>query len=269
MNRLGNAISEIYRMDTMAAQEKWVNRIHPFVKLLLTVVYIVVVVSFPKYNLIGLVGMVIYPLAGFILAELSFSECLWRLRIVLPVVCAVGVANLFFDHSMLAVGTFIVHAGVVSMLTLMMKGVLAVFAAYLLIATTSIEKICYALRLVRLPKILVTQILLTYRYITVLLGEANRMTQAYALRAPGQKGIHFKVWGSLAGHLLLRSIDRANDVYESMTLRGYSGDFDYVGENIRFGLSDILYFAIWVGLLLLFRLIPVISVVGTAAGGIL
>lgn len=70
-----------------------------------------------------------------------------------------------------------------------------------------------------------TQVLLTYRYVTVLLEEANRMTQAYSLRAPNQKGVHFKVWGTLAGQLLLRSMDRANEVYESMTLRGYQENF--------------------------------------------
>ena len=40
-------------------------------------------VSFPKYDLIGLI-------AGFLLAELSFGKCLRRLRVVLPLVCMVG-----------------------------------------------------------------------------------------------------------------------------------------------------------------------------------
>ena len=70
------------------------------------------------------------------------------------------------------------------------------------------------------------------------------MMQAYALRAPGQKGVHFKVWGSLAGQLLLRSIDRAAEVYESMALRGYQGEFTYaVKEPCRW--KDILYFLAW------------------------
>ncbi|GAA6410214.1 ABC transporter ATP-binding protein [Blautia hominis] len=116
------------------------------------------------------------------------------------------------------------------MITLMMKGVFTVLASYLLIATTSIEKLCYVFRLLHIPKILVTQILLTYRYITVLLGEVNRITQAYSLRAPKQKGVHFKVWGSLSGQLLLRSMDRATMVYESMTLRGYNGESIRVEE---------------------------------------
>ena len=51
------------------------------------------------------------------------------------------------------------------------------------------------------------------------------MQQAYSLRAPGQKGIHISAWGSFLGQLLLRSMDRAQALYESMELRGFSGEF--------------------------------------------
>ncbi len=263
MSKIGNAIYEIHHMDSIASRDQWVNCIHPLVKLVLTILYIAVTVSFGKYDLIGLLGMGIYLLLMFNLAELSFRDCIWRLRVILPVVCIVGIANPFFDRVPIPIaGNFYITTGVLSMFTLMLKGIFSVLASYILIATTSIEKICYALRRVHVPAVLVTQILLTYRYITVLLGEANRITQAYALRAPKQKGVHFKVWGSLAGQLLLRSIDRANDVYESMTLRGFQGEFSYIGENSRLGWTDVLYFCIWVAVIIFIRRYPVLLLVG-------
>ena len=67
--------------------------------------------------------------------------------------------------------------------------------------------------------------MLVYRYIIVLLKETERMTDAYMLRSPGQKGLHYKVWGTMVGQLLLRSMDRAQIVYDSMRLRGYCGEF--------------------------------------------
>lgn len=268
MSKINNAIYEIHHMDTIAARDQWVNKIHPLVKFVLTIVYIATVVSFQKYDIIGLMGMAVYLIVGFLLAELSFKECLWRLRVVLPLVCVVGLANPFFDRIPVELGFIHINTGVISMLTLMMKGIFSVMASYLLIATTSIEKICYALRLLHVPKILVTQILLTYRYITVLLGEVNRITQAYALRAPNQKGIHFKVWGSLTGQLLLRSIDRANDVFESMTLRGYRGEFRYMGEKNGVRRQDIVYLAVWLAVIFLIRKVPIIIVVGNLVGGL-
>lgn len=269
MSKVENAIYEIHHMDKMAARDQWVNRIHPLVKFVLTVFYILTVVSFQKYDILGLAGMVVYPLAMFILSEVSFQDSIKRLRVVLPLVCFIGILNPLFDRTPVSFGVIQINAGVFSMITLIMKGIFSVLASYLLIATTSIEEICYALRLLHIPQVLVTQILLTYRYISVLLEEVNRITQAYSLRAPKQKGVHFKVWGSLTGQLLLRSMDRANTVYESMTLRGYNGNFRYVGERRKWRWQDSLYLAVWGSVILLFWRIPVLIVVGNLVGGMI
>ena len=265
---MGNAIYEINAMETLAVRDQWMNQIHPLVKFILTVGYIAVVVSFPKYDLIGLLAMVVYLIAGFLLAELSFGKCLRRLRVVLPLVCVVGLANPFFDRTAVWIGSVCVRAGVISMLTLMLKGIFAVLASYLLVATTTLEQICYALQLLHVPRMIVTQILLTGRYLTLLLAEVNRTTQAYALRAPNQKGVHYKVWGSLTGQLLLRSIDRANELYESMTLRGYTGDFGYLGAHTHMRWQDLVYFVIWCAVFAVVRKVPVILWVGRLITGV-
>ena len=245
MAKLGGALYEIHHMDEMAERDQWLNRIHPLPKLLLAFAYIAVTVSFPKYHLPGLLCMGIYPIALFILGEIPFRDSLRRLRIVLPLACCVGLFHPFLERQpMSAIGNITITAGMVSMLTLMVKGFYSVLASYLLVASTSIEKICYAMRLVHIPSVLVTQVLLTYRYASLLLAEANRMMQAYSLRAPNQKGVHIKVWGSLAGQLLLRSMDRASEVYESMALRGYHGEFCYAAKPACKG-RDWLYFGGW------------------------
>ena len=107
-----------------------------------------------------------------------------------------------------------------------------------------------------MPKLLVTQFLLTYRYLTLLLEQADTMAQAYILRAPKQKGVHFKVWGSLAGQLLLRSIDRANNLYDSMLLRGYQGEYYYGGPIAAWGPRDWHYLLTILAPLLSLRFLP-------------
>ncbi len=262
MSKINRAIYELQSIDATAKQNRWMNQIHPLVKLILTIYYIVLTVSFHKYDVEGLLGMCIYPMVVFIIGDLKWKDALYRLRIVLPLVCIVGIFNPFFDHRVVATfGSVQVWGGVCSMITLMLKGILTVFASYILIATTSIEGICYAFRLLHVPKIMVTQFLLIYRYITLLLTETKRITQAYALRAPGQKGIHYKVWGSLVGQLLLRSMDRADDVYESMCLRGFNGEFPF-GKPKKSGGGDVAYFIFWVIVLFIVRTYPVFRLVG-------
>lgn len=263
MNDIGNAISEVYRMDELASRNGWLNRIHPLVKLITTIAYIAVVVSFNKYNLTGLLGMVIYLIVLFVVGEISIKQGLYRLRFVLPLVCLVGIANPFFDKKILMeIGNIQVSAGVISMLTLMIKGIFSVLAAYLLVASTQIEKICYSLRIIKAPKVIVTTILLIYRYITVLLEEVHITIQSYKLRAPSQKGIHFKAWGSLVGLILLRSMDRAQSVYESMCLRGYDGEIRD-GRVQRFGLNSFIFVLVVAIYLVLFRVFPVFEIVGS------
>ena len=225
--------------------------------------YIGTVVSFSKYNLSGLLVMAVYPVILFIMNDISVKDALWRMRVVLPLVCVAGIFNPFFDRqAVMTVGQIEITGGVISMLTLMLKGVFTVSASYLLIATTTIEKICCALEICHLPKSLVMQVWLIYRYISVLLAETQRVVQAYELRAPGQKGVHFKVWGSLMGQMLLRSMDRAEMIYESMCLRGFDGVFR-LKKEIRFCARDAVYLVLWIVIFAVLRYFAVGQMIGT------
>lgn len=228
MNRAEQAGLELREMDELAAQDSVLHRLSPLSKLFVTVFYIAVTVSFPKYGLTRLVWMALFPVAGYQLAGLPMRLCFQKLRMVLPLVCAVGLLNPLFDRQIVAqIGGLAVSGGVLSMLTLILKGVFCLLVSFLLMATTTIEEICRALRQLHVPKVLTSLLLLTFRYISVLLDEAAIMTDAYRLRAPGQKGVHISAWGSFLGQLLLRSMDRATALYESMELRGYHGEFHY------------------------------------------
>ena len=228
MDQITRAHVELREMDALAAENSPVHRLHPLCKLLVTVFYIAAVVSFPKYDFSALAVMVLYPVLLFQAAGIPVGLCFYRLRIVLPLVCAVGLVNPFLDHTpLLRLGGLTVTGGWVSMVTLMMKGVFSLMASFLLIATTSMDSICAALRKLHVPGILVTLLLLTYRYIGVLMEQVAVMTDAYRLRAPGQKGLHISAWGSFLGQLLLRSMDRAEELYGSMLLRGFRGEFHY------------------------------------------
>ena len=241
MDKLNNAQLELREMDELAALNSPVHRLNPLCKLLVTVFYIATVVSFPKYDLSALVVMVLYPVLLFQAADIPVGLCFHKLRIVLPLVCAVGLVNPFLDHTpLLGLGGVIITGGMVSMVTLMLKGVFSLMASFLLIATTSIDTLCAALRRLHVPDILVTLLLLTYRYIGVMMEEVAVMTESYSLRAPGQKGIHISAWGSFLGQLLLRSMDRAEALYHSMLLRGFRGEY-YYAEVPKCGVSGVVF----------------------------
>ena len=254
MNKIDMAVREFREMDDIAGMDSPIHRLHPLGKLLCTAAYIFITVSFGKYDLSGLSVMLLYPMLLFALSGVPVSLCFKKLRFVLPLVLAVGLFNPIFDRApLLTIGRLTISAGVVSMLTLMLKGVCCLMASFLLVATTGIDAICAALRILRVPGFLVTLLLLTYRYVSVMMEEVSVMTTAYRLRAPGQKGIHRSAWGSLLGQLLLRSMDRAQELYESMQLRGFQGDFPYARVP-EAGLSDYVCTLLTLAALILCRL---------------
>ncbi len=125
------------------------------------------------------------------------------------------------------------------------------------------DSLCRALRGLHVPGMLVTLLLLTYRYVAVMMEEVSVMTTAYRLRAPGQKGVHYKAWGSFLGQLLLRSMDKAEELYSSMRLRGFSGEFAYAKGNKARPLDFLFSFAT-LGLFFLFRITNIARLLGGA-----
>ena len=241
MDKIDRAALELREMDELAAMKSPVHFMHPLTKLIITISYILTVVSYGKYDLSGLLIMALYPLFLFSLSGISMGICFRKMRVVLPLVCAVGLFNPFFDRTpLLSFGGIVISGGVVSMITLMLKGVLCLQASFLLAATTSMDSLCAALRRLHVPMLMVTLLLLTYRYVSVMVQEVSIMTTAYKLRAPGQRGIHISAWGSFLGQLLLRSMDRAEELYASMQLRGFDGSFRYA-EGKKAGFPDYLW----------------------------
>lgn len=261
MSKLDSAIAAIHELDELAMRDTFLNRLHPLAKLIATIIYLVTVLSFPKYALSGVLGMGVYPLFLYQLADLSLWQGVKRFKTVAVLLFGLGLANVYFDTSIAFTAFGIaISGGWLSLVVLLSKGLWSFLAVYLLIATTGMEQICYALQLLRLPKVLAVTLLLTYRYLILLLKEGSRISAAYALRAPYSRGIDFRAWGTLLGQLLLRSIDRAQVVYESMQLRGFAGAF-YL-KNAACSSGALLFVLVSLALCLLLRLLPVFELLG-------
>ncbi len=264
MANIDRAVTELREMDDLASLSSPIHSLHPLAKLVSTIAYMIVTVSFDKYDLSGLIVMALYPALLFALSGVPVKTCFYKLRIVLPLVCAVGLFNPLLDRDiLLTLGGIPISGGVISMVTLMLKGVFCLTASFLLAATTSMDALCRALRRLHVPGMIVTLLLLTYRYVAVMMEEVSVMTTAYRLRAPGQKGVHYKAWGSFLGQLLLRSMDKAEELYSSMRLRGFSGEFTYAKGNKARPL-DFLFSIAALGLFFLFRTINIAQLLGGA-----
>ncbi|TJX13468.1 cobalt ECF transporter T component CbiQ [Tissierella creatinini] len=233
MSKIVDSIYNIRLLDDLARKNTSIHRLHPVSKLLTTIVYLIMLVSFNRYEISGLLPFVFYPMVLILLAELPVMPIFKRLLMVEPMIIGIGILNPLFDPR-----------GWITFASIMTKSGLTVTVCLVLVSTTGLDKIAQALRALKVPSIFVLQLLLTFGYISVLIEELARMVRAYALRAPQQKGVRLKDCGSFAGQLLLRTLDRAQRVYDSMRLRGFNGEYHSYGKsNITW--RDILYLIAW------------------------
>ncbi len=260
MNRVTNALYNLRQMDDLANQKTLMHQVHPLAKIVVTLFFLVTVVSFNKYNIAGLMGLFFFPLVLMALAELPPRVMGRRLLVLEPIVIGIGLFSPFFDSNNIAIFGITISAGWVTFFSIFLKGTLTISAGLLLIATTGIDRVVEGLRMLKVPRILVLQILLTYRYILVLIEELSRMTRAYFLRAPRDRGIQSKAWGSFAGQLLLRTYDRAQRIYISMSLRGFRGEY-HSGKDNPMLLKDWGYLMGWCAFFVVARWVPLAQLI--------
>ena len=78
MNKMDKALREIGEMDELAARSSPVHDLSALAKLLSTIAYIITVVSFDKYDLSGLVPLLLWPVLLFTAASPcapAFTSC--------------------------------------------------------------------------------------------------------------------------------------------------------------------------------------------------
>ena len=216
-------VRELRALESLSLGGTPVHRLHPIAKILSTLVFIISVASFGRYDFIRLAPYLFYPFVMMALSETPYRLILPRLLIALPFCLFAGLSNAFLDRAAcFYIGSTAVSFGVVSLVTILLKMYLCVMAALLLVATTQFTDITAQLRRLRVPYIFVMVFETTYRYISVLLEEVHSMLLAYKLRSGKGKALEIKHMGSFAGQLLLRGFDRAERVHNAMRCRGYS-----------------------------------------------
>jgi cobalt/nickel transport system permease protein len=254
-------------LERMAAGDSPVHALHPGVKITVTLVYVVTVVSFPPAGVSGMAVFVLYPALLMPLSGTRWRALLPRLCAALPFALLGAVSNLLmFRETVLYAGSFAVSRGLLSFISIMMKTLLSVFAVLLLIATTPFTTISYQLTRMGVPKIAALQLVMTYRYIGTLLREAGAMFTTYTLRSPASRGVLMKDMGTFVGQLVFRSFDRAARVYAAMCCRGFDGVYRSAEASAPLRLSEAACAALISVLIIAARFWNVSRAIGALAG---
>lgn len=267
MSRIKTAFLDLGYMDTLSGRDTPAHRLDPRAKLLTTLIFIITVVSFGKYEISALIPFFIFPAVMISLGELPFYYLLRKILIVTPFAVMIGIFNPLIDREMLMLlGPFSFSGGWISFCSIMLKFTLTTGSVLVLIACTGFNSVCMALEKMGAPRIFAVQLLFLYRYIFVLIDEASRMANARSLRSFDGKGKGINVLGNLLGHLLLRTIDRAQRIHLAMLCRGFDGEIR-VNRRLEAGMREALFTIGWSAFFIAARIYNIPQVIGSFISG--
>ena len=267
MPSIESTFFDLGTMDAISRQDTFVHRMDPRIKVLTTLVFIVCVVSFGKHEISALVPFLIYPVFLVVFGDLPVAYLLRKVMVAAPFAVLIGIFNPLLDQQvLLQVGPVGISGGWISFFSILLRFMMTVGAALILIATTGYHAVCMALEKMGVPQIFVVQLLFLYRYLFVLVDEASRMVRARSLRSFQGKGLGIRVFGSMAGHLLLRTMDRAQRIHLAMLCRGFDGNI-HPFHPLRLRGWEVMYLLGWSALFVFMRFYNVPQFLGSLIQG--
>lgn len=223
-----------FRFEVIAKLPNWLARRDPRARLLAMLLFVAVAVTLDQIG----------PLAVMLLFSLLLSKIVnidWR---------TIRKRLLAFEGFMLLVllflpftypgetlatlwGMSISEAGIMHAVVIVLRANAVVLAVLALIGTLEPMTLGHAMARLGVPQKLVALFLMTVRYIDVLFAEYASLRTAMSARGfKATTSMH--TWRSFAwliGMLLVRSMERAQRVYDAMICRGFDGRYHLLEQG--------------------------------------
>ena len=195
-----------------------VHSLDPRVKIIFFTLLAVFIVTTGDGDLTAFLLYFILLLSAAVLSRVPLLYILKRSLTVIPFVLLVSVFTL-------------INGRLEFLSNLLIRAWLAILALILLSSTTKFPYMLKGFLLLKAPKILILLLSFMYRYIFVLLEEAERAETAHRSRYFGGRFFgQFRVLGHIIGLLFIRTYERGERIYQSMLARGFDGSVRVVSE---------------------------------------
>jgi cobalt/nickel transport system permease protein len=197
-------------LDRHSRSDSVIHRLPAGVKLAAALLLVIIAVLWPAKHL----PLMAVP-AGFLVVVAALSRIpplflLRRLLLLEPLVLGVCLLAVFQP------------GGPHLVLLLIVRCTLCLLTMILLSNTTPFAELLRLLKACRMPGLLITTLMLMYRYLFVLADEAQRMKRARMSRTfVPKRGREWRTLATIVSQLFVRASERAERVYSAMCARGW------------------------------------------------
>jgi cobalt/nickel transport system permease protein len=238
--------SHLHLIDHYLKLQSPIHGLDGRVKLVFTLAYILCCSFLPVGAWLSYILLLAILVILMLLADVGISYVIKRSLLSLPFLFAA--IPLVFQASETDLFSFsiwdqmitVYQEGFIRFVSIGIKSWLSITAAILLASTTSFSELLQAMRALGIPRLLVSIFGLMWRYLFLIVEEADRLVRARTSRS-GRNSItskrkggtlswRAKVTGGMAGSLFIRSLERSEQVYNAMLARGYDGEIRSLEE---------------------------------------
>jgi cobalt/nickel transport system permease protein len=187
-----------------------IHRIPASVKLVGALLIVLLVVTMPMSTFVAHTAVALALLVIAALSQIPPGFLAKRLLLLEPFAVGAALLSLFQAH------------GVALFISLVIKSTLCLLTMILLANSTPFSEILVVLKRWHFPGLLVTTLALMYRYLFLLIDEAERMNRGRVSRTfvTGRRR-SWHLLGTVVGQLGVRSTERAERIYSAMRARGW------------------------------------------------
>jgi len=231
-----DAIEHAFYAEETARADGLLQRLDPRVKLVGILALILPAAAARRFAVIG--GLLAVAIVLAALSHVSFGVLLKRVWIaVLLFTGVIALPAPFVTpgqvvYHLPGLGWTVTSQGLTSAGYLVLRAETAATFCVLLVLTTPWNHVLKALRVLRVPAVLVTVLGMTYRYLFLVLQNAHDMFESRRSRMVGELTgrERRRVAASSAAVLMSKTFDLSSEVYLAMQSRGYRGDVSVLDE---------------------------------------
>jgi cobalt/nickel transport system permease protein len=197
-------------LDRHSRLDSPIHRLPAALKLGTALALVLTVLLVPASRPLGLAAVALVALAVAGLSRIPWGFLLRRMLLLELFVLGVAIMALFQP------------GGGRQFLFLVARCTICLLIMVLLANTTPFAELLRVLKVVRVPSLLVTTLSLMYRYLFVLVDEAQRMKRARASRTfTVRRGRSWRTLATVVSQLFIRASERAERIYGAMCARGW------------------------------------------------
>ncbi len=210
----------------------------PRVLLLMTLVFVVGVVSVPSLRPDRLLAFLAIPIFMTLATGLRVGRILARTATALPFAVLLGVAAFLSDTRAVPLSYGMnINAGLLMGVGVVMKTILTVWMAVLMVTLLTFPVVTRAAGKLGMPKALVQTVFFLYRYLQDMVDQARAVIRSHRLRSGGRRRMSLHTASATIMALLAASLSRGARVGRALEIRGFTGRLPE-GRSSSFSLAD-------------------------------